>query len=106
MTYVPSTNVLYSSQFAKMYKIYSLLFSVLVTLIKPDYFAIIINLIGIYKTTFLIEEGLKSLSQEIKNAIINSNPKAFDSFLTLSVQGKHSFDSRPHYTLDDNIFLR
>jgi hypothetical protein len=73
-----------------MFEIYSLFFSVLVIFTKPSYFAIFLNLIGIYKTTFFAKEGLKSLSQEIENAVINSYPKAFDSFLTLLAQSKHS----------------
>ena len=103
---MPPTNVPHLSQFAKMYEIYGLLFGILVTLIKPDHFAIIVNLIGIHKTTFFVEEGLKSVSQEIEKVVIDSNPGAFDSFLTLSAQGKHNSDGGPLYTLDNNIFLR
>jgi hypothetical protein len=89
-----------------MFKIYGLFFSVLVIFTKPSYFAILLNLIKIYKTIFFAEEGLKSLSQEIENAIINSYLKTFDSFLTLLAQGKHSSKGGPQYALDNSTFLR
>jgi hypothetical protein len=47
-----------------MFKIYSLLFSVLVTFTKPSYFTIPFNLIKIHKTTFFAKKRSKKLKLE------------------------------------------
>jgi hypothetical protein len=78
-----------------MFEIYGLFFDVLVVFTKPSYFAILLNLIRIYKTIFFAEKGLKSLSQKIKNTVINNYLKTFDLFFTLLAQGKHSSEDRP-----------
>jgi hypothetical protein len=65
------------------------------------------RLVGLHTATLFARETLKVLCEEIEDTVIASDPRGFDSFVTLSTRkGKRSTQSGLQHTLDYNTLLR